>query len=102
MLGVRSRYALRFGAALFVVLLVVGVFGGVIYAHTGSELEEDVESRLITDAERDAERLDSWFRSTERTLESNTRSLEFRPTGQKSPLTTSLTVCGSYSCSSTS
>ncbi len=42
--GARSSYALRFGAALFVVLLVVGVFGGVIYAHTGSELEDDVES----------------------------------------------------------
>ncbi|WP_049914181.1 methyl-accepting chemotaxis protein [Haloterrigena salina] len=76
--GVRSSYALRFGAALFVVLLVVGVFGGVIYAHTGSELEDDVESRLVNNAESDAERLDGWLESSERNLASLTRSLEFR------------------------
>ena len=61
--GVRRSYALRFGAALVVVLLIVGAFGGIIYAHTGAELEADVESRLVTDAERDADRLDDWFES---------------------------------------
>ncbi|WP_229380224.1 hypothetical protein [Haloterrigena salifodinae] len=76
--GARSSYALRFGAALFVVLLVLGVFGSVIYAHTGSELEDDVESQLVNNAESDAERLDGWLESSKRNLASLTRSLEFR------------------------
>jgi methyl-accepting chemotaxis protein len=75
---VRRSYALRFTAALVVVLLVVGLFGGVIYAQTGSELRSDVESQLVTDAEKDADRLDIWFRSTERYLGALPRSVAFR------------------------
>ncbi|WP_436346614.1 methyl-accepting chemotaxis protein [Natronorubrum sp. FCH18a] len=75
---VRRRYALRFGIVLAVVLLVVTIFGGSIYAHTGSELQDDVESQLVADAETDAERLDIWFRSTGRYMESLPKSVAFR------------------------
>ncbi|SEQ86929.1 methyl-accepting chemotaxis protein [Natrinema salaciae] len=76
--GVRRSYALRFLAALVAILLVVGLFGGSIYAHTGAELQSDVESQLVTDAEQDADRLDIWFRSTERHMGSLPRSVAFR------------------------
>jgi len=75
---VRRRYALRFLAALAVILLIVGAFGGTIYAQTGDELESDVESQLVTSAETDADRIDIWFRSTERYLSSLPRSSAFR------------------------
>ncbi|TMT85313.1 HAMP domain-containing protein [Haloterrigena sp. H1] len=75
---VRRRYALRFLAALAVILLIVGAFGGTIYAQTGDELESNVESQLVTGAETDANRIDIWFRSTERYLGSLPRSSAFR------------------------
>ncbi|WP_226482418.1 methyl-accepting chemotaxis protein [Natrinema amylolyticum] len=75
---VRRSYALRFLAALVVIVLIVGLFGGSIYAQTGSELQSDVESQLVTDAQQDADRLDIWFRSTERYLGSLPRSVAFR------------------------
>ncbi|ELZ25818.1 methyl-accepting chemotaxis protein [Natrinema limicola] len=75
---VRRRYALRFLAALAVILLIMGAFGGTIYAQTGDELESDVESQLVTSAETDADRIDIWFRSTERYLSSLPRSSAFR------------------------
>ncbi|SFC66217.1 methyl-accepting chemotaxis protein [Halobiforma haloterrestris] len=76
--GVRRRYVLRFVAALAVVVLVVGAFGGVIYAHTGDELQEDVESRLVADTQKDADRLGTWFDSTDRYVESLAGSTAFR------------------------
>ncbi|WP_408960088.1 methyl-accepting chemotaxis protein [Natrinema sp. 74] len=76
--GVRRSYALRFLSALVVVFLVVGLFGASIYAHTGNELRTDVESQLVSDAQKDANRLDIWFRSTERYLGSLPRSVAFR------------------------
>ena len=75
---VRRRYALRFLAALAVILLIVGVFGGSIYAQTGSELRSDVKSQLVTGAETDANRINIWFQSTERYLGSLPRSSAFR------------------------
>ncbi|ELY82504.1 methyl-accepting chemotaxis protein [Natrinema pallidum] len=75
---VRRSYALRFLAALVVIVLIVGLFGGSIYARTGAELQSDVESQLVTDAQRDADRLEIWFRSTERYLGSLPRSVAFR------------------------
>ncbi|MFA9503084.1 methyl-accepting chemotaxis protein [Natrinema sp. H-ect1] len=76
--GVRRSYALRFFAALVAILVVIGAFGGSIYAHTGTELESEVESQLVGDAKQDADRLDIWFQSTERQLESLPRSAAFR------------------------
>ncbi|SEW24888.1 methyl-accepting chemotaxis protein [Natrinema salifodinae] len=76
--AIRRSYALRFVAALAIVLLVVGLFGGSIYAQTGDQLQDDVESQLVTDAQKDANRLDIWFRSTERYLGSLPRSVAFR------------------------
>ncbi|MFA9415956.1 methyl-accepting chemotaxis protein [Natrinema sp. HArc-T2] len=76
--GVRRSYALRFLTALVVIFLIVGAFGGSIYAQTGSELRSDVESQLVTGAEKDANRLDIWFQSTERYLGSLPRSSAFR------------------------
>lgn len=76
--GVRRSYALRFLAALVCIVLIVGLFGGSIYAHTGNQLQSDVESQLVTDAEQDANRLDIWFTSTERYLGSLPRSTAFR------------------------
>ncbi|ELY84665.1 methyl-accepting chemotaxis protein [Natrinema altunense] len=75
---VRRSYALRFLVALVVVVLIVGLFGGSIYAQTGAELRSDVESQLVTDARQDADRLEIWFRSTERYLGSLPRSVAFR------------------------
>ncbi|APW96859.1 methyl-accepting chemotaxis protein [Halobiforma lacisalsi AJ5] len=75
---IRRRYALRFTIALIVVVLVVGAFGGVIYAHTGNELQTDVQEQLVTDAETDADRLGTWLESSERYVESITRSSVFR------------------------
>ncbi|WP_049898927.1 methyl-accepting chemotaxis protein [Natrinema sp. J7-1] len=75
---VRRSYALRFLAALVVIVLIVGLFGGSIYAQTGTELRSDVESQLVTDAQQDADRLEIWFRSTERYLGSLPRSVAFR------------------------
>ncbi len=75
---VRRSYALRFLAALVVIVLIVGLFGGSIYAQTGTELQSDVESQLVTDAQQDADRLDIWFQSTERYLGSLPRSVAFR------------------------
>ncbi|MDS0475952.1 methyl-accepting chemotaxis protein [Natrinema sp. 1APR25-10V2] len=76
--GVRRNYALRFVSALVVVFLVVGLFGASIYAETGNELQSDVESQLVSDATKDANRLDIWFQSTERYLGSLPRSVAFR------------------------
>ncbi|WP_049929006.1 methyl-accepting chemotaxis protein [Halopiger goleimassiliensis] len=75
---VRRRYALRFLVALAVVVVLVGAFGGSIYAHAGAELQSDVESQLVSDAQKDANRLDTWFDSTERYFESLPRSTAFR------------------------
>lgn len=75
---IRSRYALKFVSALIVVVLVVGAFGGHIYAHTGEELRSDVRDQLVTDAEQDANRLDVWFDLTERYALSLPRSTAFR------------------------
>ncbi|WP_247003726.1 methyl-accepting chemotaxis protein [Halosolutus gelatinilyticus] len=76
--GVRRSYALRFVAALVAVVVVLGAFGGYVYAHTGDELESDVASQLVSGAEKDSDRLDTWYDSTERYMESLPRSTAFR------------------------
>lgn len=75
---VRRSYSVQFFTALLAIALVVASFGGFIYVQTGETLQSDVREQLVTDAQKDADRLDSWFDSTERHVESLPRGTAFR------------------------
>ncbi|WP_256393475.1 methyl-accepting chemotaxis protein [Natronoarchaeum rubrum] len=63
--AVRNSYAAKFGIALAAVILLVGAVGGVVYAHTGTVLQEDTQQELETAAASDARQVDQWLEDTQ-------------------------------------
>jgi len=64
--AIRRSYAARLGVALaFAVVVMIGV-GAVVSAQASATLQDDVEQRLVTQTETQAEQLDAWIASVER------------------------------------
>jgi methyl-accepting chemotaxis protein len=87
--SVRNSYAAKFGIALAVVIIAVGVAGGVVYAHTETVLEDDTEQRLETVASVEANQIGQWLRKTrvQQSAQANSRSFQ---TGEDAEISTRL------------
>ncbi|WP_135535473.1 methyl-accepting chemotaxis protein [Halostella pelagica] len=75
---IRNSYAAKFGIALAAVIIVIGVAGGVVYAHTGTVLEDDTEQRLETVASVEANQVGQWLRKTRVQQSAQANSRAFR------------------------
>ena len=60
---VRGRYTARLGVALAFAIVIMLVFGAVIGAQASGELREDVERDLTSQANAQADHLDTWISS---------------------------------------
>jgi methyl-accepting chemotaxis protein len=75
---IRNSYAAKFGIALAAVILAVGAAGGVVYAHTGTVLEDNTEQRLETVASVEANQIGQWLRKTRVQLSTQANSRAFQ------------------------
>jgi len=58
---VRSRYALKLGLALLLVVVLIATFGGIVHIQTSEQLRSDVADDLETTSEVRAADLDTWL-----------------------------------------
>jgi methyl-accepting chemotaxis protein len=75
--ALRGSYAVRLGIALGFAVLVMVAFGLIISAEATSTLEDDVRERQTGLADSQANELDAWLRSTERSVRANSDSAAF-------------------------
>ncbi|MFB6297753.1 MAG: methyl-accepting chemotaxis protein [Salinirussus sp.] len=68
--AIRGSYATRLGAALAFSVLAMVAFGLVISSQASAAVQDDVETRLTTTADSQADRLDAWIESTRRNVRS--------------------------------
>ncbi len=75
---IRKRHARKFFMGVLVVMLVAGLVGAVSYAQTQQRLETQVQNRLVSTAELQADGLDSWITGLSRQTRTLSQAKQFQ------------------------
>ncbi|WP_327051169.1 methyl-accepting chemotaxis protein [Halomicrococcus gelatinilyticus] len=73
----RQSYAATFALTLAALVVVTGAFGGYMYLHAGSVLQEDTKSELTTTSDIEADHVDAWFTRKHQRYETLPKSVAF-------------------------